>query len=75
MSNQERFEGTVIFFSNAKGKSYGFIAWKDHPDLFVHYSDIVSEGYKTLKKDSKVSFSTGLNAKGVIKATEVIEEK
>ena len=69
--------GTVIFFSNTK--NYGFLAWeKDgvkQEDMFVHFSDIVCEGFKTLKKDQKVSFEIGKNNNGDPKATNVIVVK
>lgn len=64
----ERFIGTVIWF----GKVYGFIARDGHDDLFVHYSDIASEGFKTLQKNQKVEFSLGVNREGRPKAVDVI---
>ena len=39
-------QGTVKWFSNEKG--YGFIEREDGDDLFVHYSEITMDGYKTL---------------------------
>lgn len=73
MSESQVYEGVVVFFSNSKG--YGFLKWtkdgQDQKDLFVHFSDINVEGYKTLKKDQKVSFEIGLNNKGLPKATKV----
>lgn len=75
MSNdsQERYVGTVVFFRNKPG--YGFLSWeKDgepQKDMFVHFSDIQSEGFRTLKKDQKVSFAMGVNNKGEPKAVEV----
>lgn len=69
MTNAERFSGTVIWFDSKKG--YGFIQRDDGADLFAHFSDIVSQGFKTLHKDQKVTFSLGLNKKGQPKATEI----
>lgn len=65
------YYGTVIWFK----KTFGFIAWeKDgepQNDLFCHYSDIASAGFKTLYKDQKVSFKLGANNSGNPKAIEV----
>lgn len=72
MSDQLYF-GTVVWFNVKKG--FGFIAWeKDgvkQKDMFIHYSDISAEGFKTLNKDQKVSFKIGKNRSNVDKATEV----
>lgn len=73
MSSEEVFYGDVIFFDGKKG--YGFIKWeKDgvaEKDLFVHFSDVNSQGFKILYKDQKVSFKLGFNKNNVIKAVEV----
>lgn len=73
MSEQEKFYGEVIFFDPKRG--YGFILWtKDEAqqkDLFVHFSDIICEGYKTLYKGQKVSFGLGNNKNGIPKAVNV----
>ena len=65
----ERFEGLVIWFDPKAG--YGFIERDKEPDLFIHFSDIVCEGFKTVKKGQKVSFGLGVNNKGAPKAIEV----
>ena len=54
--------GTVIWFSSKKG--IGFIAREGEADLFVHYSNIIAEGYKTLREGQKVSYELGENHKG-----------
>lgn len=66
----DTFEGTVIWFDPRAG--FGFIDWEGEDDMFVHFSDINCEGFKTLKKDQRVRFSIGKNNKGDPKATEVI---
>ncbi|MDH5443988.1 MAG: cold-shock protein [Gammaproteobacteria bacterium] len=56
--------GTVKWFNNAKG--YGFIAPAEGgDDVFVHYSAIKSEGYKSLKEGQEVSFETETGPKGL----------
>jgi len=69
------YTGTVIWFSG----SYGFIEWeKDgakQNDIFVHYSDIAADGFRTLYKAQKVSFSIGTNKGGDPKAINVMALK
>ena len=69
----DKFVGDVVWFDPKKG--YGFISWEKggvkQPDMFVHFSDVVCEGFKTLLKDQKVSFSLGTNKHGTPKAVEV----
>ena len=47
-------EGTVKWFSDKKG--YGFIAQENGQDIFVHFSSIEGEGFKTLSEGERVSF-------------------
>jgi CspA family cold shock protein len=55
--------GTVKWFNEAKG--FGFIAPDDgSDDVFVHFSSIQSEGFKTLAEGQKVSFEIGQGQKG-----------
>ena len=65
----ERVQGTVKWFNATKG--YGFIAREDGKDVFVHYSAIQSDGYRTLNEGQKVEFSIEEGAKGP-HATNVI---
>lgn len=67
----ERHKGTVIFFLPKNEFGYGFISWAGE-DMFVHYSDIKMEGFKTLKKGQEVEFSVGSSNDGRPKAVDVI---
>jgi len=58
----ERLKGTVKWFNNAKG--YGFIGRADGADVFVHYSAITSDGYKSLQEGDAVEFEITEGAKG-----------
>jgi cold shock protein len=58
----ERLKGTVKWFNNAKG--YGFIGRDDGPDVFVHYSAITAEGYKSLQEGDQVEFEITQGQKG-----------
>ncbi len=63
--------GRVKWFNNEKG--YGFIEVDGLPDIFVHYSAIIKEGYKTLKEGVNVNFKINETPKG-LQALEVQEE-
>ena len=55
--------GTVKWFSDQKG--YGFITPEDgSKDLFVHYSNIAGEGFRTLEDGQKVEYDAGEGRKG-----------
>jgi len=64
----ERFQGTIKWFSPSKG--YGFIGREDGEDVFVHFSAIQMEGYKTLKQGQVVEFAIEEGPKG-LQAAEV----
>jgi len=58
-----RLKGTVKWFNNAKG--FGFIGREDgQPDVFVHYSAINSNGYKSLQEGDPVEFEIVEGQKG-----------
>jgi CspA family cold shock protein len=58
----DRILGTVKWFNSSKG--FGFIAHDDGKDVFVHFSAITMEGYRTLNEGDKVEFSIEDSAKG-----------
>ncbi len=64
--------GKVKWFNNDKG--FGFIEYKDNEDIFVHYSAILSEGYKTLVEGQYVEFELVRTDKG-LQAKNVVEIK
>ncbi len=55
-------QGTVKWFNAEKG--FGFISVEGEDDVFVHFSAINSEGYKTLEEGQKVEFEVIQGAKG-----------
>lgn len=64
--------GRVKWFNNDKG--YGFIEYKENEDIFVHYSAIKQEGYKTLSEGQLVEFKLLETTKGY-QALDVIVVK
>jgi CspA family cold shock protein len=58
----ERLQGTVKWFNNAKG--YGFIGRDNGADIFVHFSAISGEGYKSLVEGDRVEFEIVQGQKG-----------
>jgi CspA family cold shock protein len=65
----DREVGTVKWFSGAKG--YGFISREGADDVFVHYSAIQSEGFRTLSEGQRVEFSVEQGPKG-LQAADVV---
>ncbi|MCD6232177.1 cold shock domain-containing protein [Candidatus Aerophobetes bacterium] len=66
-------EGTVKWFDDRKG--YGFIERENGKDVFVHFSNIQTDGFKSLEKGEKVSFEVedtdrGPQAVKVVKVSE-----
>ena len=61
--------GTVKWFNESKG--YGFIASEEGKDLFVHFSEIQGDGFKTLAEGQSVEFEEGVGQKGPT-ATNVV---
>ena len=62
--------GTVKWFNSDKG--YGFISTEEGKDVFVHFSAIQSDGYKTLEEGDKVEFGVTKTDRGET-ATNVIK--
>lgn len=55
-------EGIIKWFSDKKG--YGFIAQEEGPDVFVHYSGIQGDGFKSLQEGDRVTFDVEDGNKG-----------
>ena len=64
-------KGTVKWFNAEKG--YGFITGEDGKDVFVHYSAIQSEGFKTLDEGQSVSYDLVEGQRGM-QASNVVKE-
>ncbi len=67
-----QYKGKVKWFNNAKG--YGFIGREDGPDVFVHFTAIQIEGYKSLKEGDEVEFDVVEGQKGP-QADQVIRQR
>ena len=71
---EERETGTVKWFNNGKG--YGFIEREGGDDVFVHYSEIEGDGFKSLDEGQRVEFAVtegdkGLQATSVTKTVQI----
>jgi CspA family cold shock protein len=55
-------EGTVKWFNESKG--FGFLSQEGGPDVFVHHTEIRTEGYRTLSEGQKVQFEVVDSPKG-----------
>ncbi len=66
----ERIIGTVKWFSGPKG--YGFISQDNGPDVFVHFSAIQSDGFRSLEEGQRVEFSVENGPKGLQAANVVV---
>jgi CspA family cold shock protein len=60
--SQERTQGTVKWFNAQKG--YGFIQRDNGPDVFVHHSEIQTNGYRELVEGERVEFTVTQGQKG-----------
>jgi len=72
MSEKETKKGKVKWFNNAKG--FGFIEFSETEDVFVHYSVIDIEGFKTLKQGDEVEYELFDSDKG-LQASRVSKPK
>ncbi len=66
----ERINGVVKWFNSQKG--YGFIEREDGPDVFVHYTAVVGQGFRDLEEGERVEFSITEGPKGP-QASEVVK--
>ncbi len=65
-------KGVVKWFNGSKG--YGFISRENGEDVFVHYSAIQDDGYRTLEEGDAVEFEVAEGPKG-LQATNVVKAK
>ena len=66
----ERSQGTVKWFNGDKG--FGFISQEDGDDLFVHYSEIQSDGFRSLNEGDNVEFEITQGKKGLQASSVVV---
>lgn len=65
-------QGTVKWFNDAKG--FGFVQQDDGPDVFVHHTAIVAEGFRSLAQGDRVEFEVKEGPKG-LQAANVVKLK
>ncbi len=65
-------QGTVKWFNPDKG--YGFISREDGDDLFVHFSEIQCDGFKTLDEGDVVEFEVTTGQNGKMQASNVVKQ-
>jgi CspA family cold shock protein len=70
MSESERVLGTVKWFNGSKG--YGFIEVEGRDDVFVHYTAIQADGFRTLEEGQQVEFAIEQGPKGLQAANVTI---
>jgi CspA family cold shock protein len=70
--NKQVAQGTVKWFNDAKG--FGFISQEGGPDVFVHFSAIKAEGFKSLNEGDRVEFEITQGPKGP-QASNVVKVK
>jgi CspA family cold shock protein len=63
LDQEKKLIGKVKWFNNAKG--YGFVGRDDGPDVFVHYSAILDDGYRTLEEGDSIEFEIVQGPKGL----------
>jgi cold shock protein len=66
----DRETGTVKWFNSSKG--YGFIERQSGPDVFVHFSAIQMDGYRSLQEGQRVEFSVEQGPKGLQAANVIL---
>ena len=66
----ETVKGTVKWFNDSKG--YGFLSQPEGEDIFVHYTSIQGEGFRTLKEGQEVEFNVERGPKGLQASNVVI---
>ncbi len=64
--------GRIKWFDNKKG--YGFIEYREYEDIFVHYSNVLQDGFKRLNEGQLVSFRLIETAKG-LQAIDIVAVK